>query len=63
MPQRSKSDSRVLNSVAPESKISNREKYLGLFTLREEGGEYIQEVREMTRVPVLLKTDLTKSPP
>ena len=63
MPQRSKSDSRVLNSVAPESKISNKEKYLGLFALREEGGEYIQEVREMIRVPVLLKTDLTKSPP
>jgi protein SSD1 len=62
-PQRSKSDSRVLNSMAPESKISNKEKYLGLFTLREEGGDYIQDVREMTRVPVLLRTDLTKSPP
>jgi protein SSD1 len=62
-PQRSKSDSRVLNSSAPESDISNKEKYLGLFSLREEGGDYIQDVREMTRVPVLLKTDLTKSPP
>lgn len=62
-PQRSKSDSRILNSTAPESKISNKEKYLGLFTLREEGANYIQDVREMTRVPVLLKTDLTKSPP
>ena len=63
MPARSKSDSRLLNSGAPEAKISNREKYLDLFSLREEGGEYIQDVREMTRVPVLLKTDLTKSPP
>ena len=62
-PQRSKSDSRILNSAAPEAKISNKEKYLGLFTLREEGGDYIQDVKEMTRVPVLLKTDLTKSPP
>jgi len=62
-PQRSKSDSRTLNSAAPESKISNKEKYLGLFTLREEGGNHIQDVREMTRVPVLLNTDLTKSPP
>ncbi|KAK5167973.1 Translational repressor [Saxophila tyrrhenica] len=56
-PQRSK------NASAPEAKLSNKEMYLDLFTLREEGGNYIQDVREMTRVPVLLKTDLTKSPP
>lgn len=62
-PSRSKSDSRILNGSAPESKLSNKEKYQSLFTLREEGGEYIQDVREMTRVPVLLKTDLGKSPP
>jgi protein SSD1 len=31
--------------------------------LREENGEYIQDIKEMTRVPVILKTDLTKSPP
>ncbi|KAF2161721.1 hypothetical protein M409DRAFT_69534 [Zasmidium cellare ATCC 36951] len=63
-PQRSKSDSRILNnSSAPESKLTNKDKYLGLFKLREENGTYIQDVKEMTRVPVLLKTDLTKSPP
>lgn len=62
-PQRSKSNPQALNSSAPEAKISNKEKYLDLFTLREENGDYIQDVREMTRVPVLLKTDLTKSPP
>lgn len=61
-PQRSKSDSRILHSV-PEGKLTNKEKYLDFFTLREEGGNYIQDVQEMTRVPVLLKTDLTKSPP
>ncbi|KAI7135585.1 RNB-domain-containing protein [Hortaea werneckii] len=43
--------------------LSNKDKYLGYFSLREEGGNYIQDVKEMTRVPVLLKTDLTKSPP
>jgi len=48
---------------ALEAKLSNKEKYLGLFSLREEKGDYIQDVREMTRVPVLLRTDLTKSPP
>lgn len=63
-PQRSKSDSRVLNnSSAPESKLSNKDKYLGLFALREQNGDYIQDVKEMTRVPVLLRTDLSKSPP
>ena len=48
---------------ASESKLTNKEKYLKFFKLREEGGEYIQDVTEMTRVPVILKTDLTKSPP
>jgi len=62
-PQRSKSDSRILNSSMPEAKLTNKDKYLGYFKLREEGGNYIQDVKEMTRVPVLLKTDLTKSPP
>ena len=42
-----------------------KEKYLGMFSLREGsgGGEYIQDVTEMTRVPIILKTDLSKSPP
>ncbi|EME48775.1 hypothetical protein DOTSEDRAFT_40060 [Dothistroma septosporum NZE10] len=63
-PQRSKSDSRLLNnSSAPEAKLSNKDKYLGLFSLREQNGDCIQDVKEMTRVPVLLRTDLTKSPP
>ena len=48
---------------APEAKLSNKEKYAKFFTLREENGQYIQDVTEMTRVPVILKTDLTKSPP
>ena len=65
LPQRSKSDSRMLSNIssAPEAKLTNKDKYLGYFTLREEGGNYIQDVKEMTRVPILLKTDLTKSPP
>lgn len=64
-PLRTQSDSKLASSVGdgPEAKLSNKEKYLGLFKLREEGGEYIQDVTEMTRVPVILKTDLSKSPP
>jgi protein SSD1 len=60
---RTRSDSKVPMTEAPEAHLSNKEKYLSLFKLREEGGEYIQDVTEMTRVPVILKTDLSKSPP
>ena len=64
-PHRVKSDSKLAQSASevPESKLTNKEKYLSWFSLREENGDYIQDVREMTRVPVILKTDLTKSPP
>ncbi|KAL2269707.1 hypothetical protein VTJ83DRAFT_1891 [Remersonia thermophila] len=59
--QRTSSDSKV---PAPETRLlTEKEKYLKLFKLREEGGEYIQDVMEMMRVPIILKTDLTKSPP
>lgn len=58
---RTRSDSKV--PPGEPAKLSAKEKYLKFFTLREENGEYIQDVREMTRVPVILKTDLTKSPP
>ncbi|KAI0403228.1 hypothetical protein F4802DRAFT_572778 [Xylaria palmicola] len=60
---RTRSDSKVPMAEAVETRLTNKEKYLKLFTLREEGGEYIQDVTEMTRVPIILKTDLTKSPP
>ncbi|OQO12002.1 hypothetical protein B0A48_02641 [Cryoendolithus antarcticus] len=57
---RGNSDSRVLGNGASGSL---KERYGGFFALREEGGECIQDVREMMRVPVLLRTDLGKSPP
>jgi protein SSD1 len=60
---RTRSDSKVPTVEPVETKLSAKEKYLKFFTLREENGEYIQDVKEMTRVPVILKTDLTKSPP
>lgn len=61
---RTRSDSKVPAPFeAIEARLTNKEKYLKLFATRVEGGEYIQDVREMTRVPVILKTDLTKSPP
>ena len=64
-PHRTQSDSRIANSAgdAPENKLSDKEKYMSYFKLREEGGAFIQDVTEMTRVPVILKTDLSKSPP
>ncbi|KAI5867189.1 RNB-domain-containing protein [Durotheca rogersii] len=60
---RTRSDSKVPKVEAVETRLTNKEKYLKLFALREEDGEYIQDVTEMTRVPVILKTDLSKSPP
>ena len=64
-PLRTRSDPKLATNVGetPEAKLSNKEKYLSFFKLREEGGECIQDVTDMTRVPVILKTDLTKSPP
>lgn len=64
-PHRVNSDSRLSQSASevPEAKLTNKEKYQDWFTLREENGDYIQDVKEMTRVPVILKTDLSKSPP
>ena len=59
---RTQSDPRITTG-AKGAKMSDKERYLSFFKLREEGGEYIQDVTEMTRVPVILKTDLTKSPP
>ncbi|ROT43070.1 RNB-domain-containing protein [Sodiomyces alkalinus F11] len=61
--QRTRSDSKVPVAEAPETRLTDKEKYLKLFKLREEGGDYIQDVTEMTRVPIILKTDLSKSPP
>jgi len=60
---RTRSDSKVPVPEPAETRLTNKEKYLKLFTLREEGGEYIQDVKEMTRVPIILRTDLSKSPP
>jgi protein SSD1 len=64
-PHRTRSDPKIASSTsdAPESKMTNKEKYLNLFKLREENGEFIQDVTEMTRLPIILKTDLSKSPP
>lgn len=54
-------DKKVAN--APETKLTDKQKYLKYFKLREEGSNHIQDVKEMTRVPVILRTDLSKSPP
>ncbi|KAJ5987405.1 hypothetical protein N7451_011770 [Penicillium sp. IBT 35674x] len=64
-PHRTRSDPKIASSTsdAPESKMTNKEKYLKLFKLREEDGDFIQDVTEMSRVPIILKTDLSKSPP
>lgn len=65
-PHRTRSDPKLsVSAVESEKKeqLSDKDKYLHMFTLREEKGECIQEVRELTKVPVFLKTELSKSPP
>ncbi|KAI5805893.1 hypothetical protein EDC01DRAFT_626698 [Geopyxis carbonaria] len=67
-PHRTRSDPKISVSALDSQKnddegLSNAEKYLHMFTVREERGENIQEVRELTKVPVFLKTELSKSPP
>ncbi|KAI5300152.1 hypothetical protein KEM55_009136 [Ascosphaera atra] len=47
----------------PSEPMSEKDRYLSFFKLREADGEHIQDVIEMTRVPIILKTDMTKSPP
>ena len=52
------------NSKANSGTADERnKKYREYFTLRDDDGNCIQDVKEMTLVPVLLRTDLTKSPP
>jgi protein SSD1 len=65
-PHRTRSDPKLSVSAhdgAKSDELSKKEKYLHMFTLREEKGDYIQEIRELTKVPVYLKTELSKSPP
>ena len=68
-PHRTRSDPKLSVSaheeVAPkgDEQLSKKEKYLHMFTMREEKGDYIQEVQELSKVPVYLKTELSKSPP
>ncbi|KAI5293141.1 hypothetical protein KEM52_005799 [Ascosphaera acerosa] len=47
----------------PPRELTDAEKYGKYFDIREVDGECIQNVVEMTRVPIILKTDMTKSPP
>lgn len=66
VPHRTRSDPKLAvtsNDAAANAEQSLKDKYGHMFTLREEKGDYIQEVREMTMVPVFLKTELSKSPP
>lgn len=66
VPHRTRSDPKMAvtaSDAEAHAEPSLKEKYGHMFTLREEKGDYIQEVKEMTMVPVFLKTELSKSPP
>ena len=57
------SPQRAVKTTGSGTAQERNEKLRQYFSLREEGGNLIQDVREMTEVPVLLRTDMTKSPP
>ena len=48
---------------APEAKVDDKHDLRKNLFLREEGNDCIQDVKEMHRVPIILRTDLSKSPP
>jgi len=61
--QRTQTEAKASSGNSPEEKLSDKERFQSMFKLRNEGGDNIQDVTEMTRVPIILKTDLSKSPP
>lgn len=66
VPHRTRSDPKMAVTAVDADlhmELTLNDKYGYMFTLREENGDYIQEVKEMTMVPVFLKTELSKSPP
>ena len=60
---RTQSEVAIRDGKTAESTTDVKSKYMSWFKLREQDGSYIQDVTEMTRVPIILKTDLSKSPP
>jgi protein SSD1 len=66
-PTRTQSDSRLTKdgSKIPEDNLTDKKKYLQYYKLRSGTGEFseIQDVTEMTKLPVILKVDMSKSPP
>ncbi|KAF3940986.1 hypothetical protein ABW19_dt0208861 [Dactylella cylindrospora] len=66
-PHRTRSDPKLSVTAAKElskkQNLNSKEFWMPYWTLREVGGDYIQDIKEMTRVPVILRAELTKSPP
>ncbi|KAF3914465.1 hypothetical protein AA313_de0203475 [Arthrobotrys entomopaga] len=67
-PHRTRSDPKLSVTAAKDTNKKNqnmnsKEFWMPFWSLKEEGNDYIQYIREMTRVPVILRAELTKSPP
>jgi protein SSD1 len=61
---RTQSDSKIAKSAnIPESQLTDKDKYMKYFELGEVGGESVQFVKELQKVPVILKVALDRSPP
>ncbi|KAF3913282.1 hypothetical protein ABW20_dc0100421 [Dactylellina cionopaga] len=67
-PHRTRSDPKLSVTAAKDTNKKNqnmnsKEFWVPYWSLNEEGGHYIQYISEMARVPVILRAELSKSPP
>ncbi|EPS39432.1 hypothetical protein H072_6786 [Dactylellina haptotyla CBS 200.50] len=66
-PHRTRSDPKLSVTAAKANKknqnMNSREFWVPHWSLKEEGNDHIQYIKEMTRVPVILRAELAKSPP
>ncbi|KAK6337586.1 hypothetical protein TWF730_002981 [Orbilia blumenaviensis] len=66
-PHRTRSDPKLSVTAAKDKtkkqNMNSKEFWMPYWSLKEDGSDYIQYIREMTRVPVILRAELSKSPP
>ncbi|KAF3084621.1 hypothetical protein TWF569_005682 [Orbilia oligospora] len=66
-PHRTRSDPKLSVTAAKDKtkkqNMNSKEFWMPYWSLKEDGSDYIQYIKEMTRVPVILRAELSKSPP
>ncbi|KAJ6257384.1 hypothetical protein Dda_8273 [Drechslerella dactyloides] len=67
-PHRTRSDPKLSVTAAgkdtsKKQNMNTKEFWMPYWSLKEDGSNYVQFIKEMTRVPVILRAELNKSPP